>query len=108
VCADLPGFSIVPIVVLRKSGIISIVNPAIFEAGMLICWGAAWPFSIYKMLRTKKSHGKSIPFLVVILLGYVLGMFFQYFGDRNAVMFLYISNSLLIIIDIMLTIKYRH
>jgi hypothetical protein len=32
------------------------MNPDIFEALMLICFGAAWPFSIYKMLKTKKSR----------------------------------------------------
>ena len=33
----------------------------IFEAIMLICFGIAWPFSIYKLIETKKAKGKSIP-----------------------------------------------
>jgi len=81
--------------------------PDIFEVIMLICFGAAWPFSIHRMLKTKTSHGKSLPFLAVILAGYISGVFFQYFGERNAVIFLYILNAAMVTIDIVLTIKYR-
>jgi len=83
------------------------MNPDIFEALMLICFGAAWPFSIYKMLKTKESHGKSIHFLVVVLIGYVFGILFECFGQRNIVILLYILNTAMISIDLWLTIKYR-
>lgn len=83
------------------------MNPDIFEVIMLVCFGIAWPFSIYKMLRTKKSKGKSIHFLLVILIGYTAGIFFEYFGERNAVIFLYSLNTFMVFIDLMLTIKYR-
>lgn len=79
----------------------------IFQVLMLICFGAAWPFSIYRMLKTRKSHGKSMLFLVVILLGYVSGILFQYFGERNAVILLYLLNAFMVAFDIVLTIKYR-
>ena len=83
------------------------MNPALFEVAMLICFGVAWPFSIYKLLKTKKSHGKSLLFLAVIFTGYVCGMLFQWFGERNAAMFLYIINSLMVLTDFLLTLKYR-
>jgi hypothetical protein len=82
------------------------MNPDIFEVIMLVCFGAAWPFSIYKMLRTKKSQGKSIHFLVIILVGYTAGIFFEYFGERNAVILLYLLNSFMVALDLGLTIKY--
>ena len=82
------------------------MNPAIFEALMLICFGAAWPFSIYRMIKTKKSHGKSLLFLSVILAGYVFGTLFQWFGERSAMIFLYLLNALLVSFDMFLTIKY--
>ncbi len=82
------------------------MKPEIFEALMLVCFGAAWPFSIYRMLKTKKSHGKSRLFLSVILAGYVFGMLFQYFGERNAVIFLYFLNILMVSFDLILTIRY--
>ena len=75
---------------------------------MLICWGSAWPFSIYTMIRTKKAHGKSVPFIIVILTGYIAGMLFQYFGERSPVIYLYLFNTALVIFDLFLTLKYRN
>jgi len=79
----------------------------IFEVMMLICFGIAWPFSIHKLLRTKRAEGKSILFLIVIFSGYVCGMLFQWFGRRNAVIFLYMLNAAMVLADLSLTIKYR-
>lgn len=79
----------------------------IFEVIMLVCFGIAWPFSIYRMLKTKKSNGKSIHFLVVILLGYIAGILFVFFGKRNSVIILYIINALMVSFDLFLTIKYK-
>ncbi len=82
------------------------MKPEIFEALMLVCFGAAWPFSIYRMVKTKKSNGKSRLFLSVILAGYVFGLLFQYFGERNLVTYLYLFNVLMVSFDLILTIKY--
>ena len=82
------------------------MNPSIFEALMLLCFGAAWPFSIYRMIKTKKSHGKSVQFLMILLAGYFFGLLFQYFGQRNGVIFLYLLNTLLVSLDLFLTIQY--
>ncbi|MDD5495864.1 MAG: hypothetical protein PHP46_02030 [Candidatus Omnitrophica bacterium] len=82
------------------------MNPDIFEVIMLVCFGAAWPFSIYKMVKTKKSHGKSVYFLAVILAGYISGILFEYFGERNDVMLLYLLNTFMVSLDITLTVKY--
>jgi hypothetical protein len=83
------------------------MNPDIFEIVMLLCFGAGWPFSILAMLKTKRSEGKSVHFLVVILIGYIAGMFYQFFGERNAVIFLYILNTIMVSIDLVLTLKFR-
>jgi hypothetical protein len=83
------------------------MDPHIFEALMLVCFGAAWPFSIHKMLKTKRSRGKSLPFLIVIFFGYVYGILFASFSGRSAVIFLYLLNASMVIFDIGLTIKYR-
>ena len=83
------------------------IDPNIFEALMLICFGAAWPFSIYRMLKTKKSNGKSVPFLVVLLVGYLCGILYEFFGDRDVVTILYVTNIILVSFDLALTLKYR-
>ena len=41
---------------------------------MLICFGAAWPFSIYKSLKSKSTAGKSLIFLIVVEVGYIAGI----------------------------------
>ena len=46
----------------------------ILEALMLVCFGASWPFSIAKALRTHVVKGKSPAFLALILAGYVAGI----------------------------------
>ncbi len=83
------------------------MNPAIFEAIMLICFGSAWPFSIAKMWKTKRADGKSLFFVSILLVGYLSGILFQVTGDCNAVLFLYILNFVMVGIDLTLTIRYR-
>jgi hypothetical protein len=83
------------------------MNPDIFEGIMLVCFGCAWPLSIYKTWKTKTSRGKSLFFLTVILIGYISGMLFELFGDLNFVIYLYIINMIMVIMDLVLSIKYR-
>ncbi|MGI5830014.1 MAG: hypothetical protein ACOX8U_07615 [Bradymonadia bacterium] len=47
---------------------------SIFEIVMLLCFGFAWPFSIMKSWRAKTAAGKSLLFLLVIILGYIAGI----------------------------------
>src|SRR5450756_2332444 len=44
---------------------------SVFEAGMLICFGAAWPTNIAKSLKSRTAKGKSLPFLIIVMVGYV-------------------------------------
>jgi len=83
------------------------MNPDIFEGIMLVCFGCAWPISIYKTWKTKTSRGKSLFFLTVILIGYISGMLFELLGDLNFVIYLYIINMIMVMTDIVLSIKYR-
>jgi hypothetical protein len=76
----------------------------IFEAIMLICFGAAWPLSIYKSYKSRANHGKSVFFLYVILLGYFAGIIYQFMVNASDyfVIILFITNSLMVTIDILL------
>ncbi len=84
------------------------MNPDIFEGIMLVCFGCAWPLSIYKTWKTKTSRGKSLFFLTVILIGYISGILFEFFGDLNFVIYLYLINILMVVTDLVLSIKYRN
>jgi hypothetical protein len=46
-------------------------------------------------------------FLCIILLGYISGIFFKIYGTLDEVICLYILNSVLVAIDMALTLKYR-
>ncbi len=84
------------------------MNPDIFEGIMLVCFGCAWPLSIYKTWKTKTSRGKSLFFLTVILIGYISGILFEFYGDLNFVIYLYLINILMVAVDLGLSIKYRN
>ncbi len=87
--------------------------PQFFEAGMLICFGISWPMSIFKSLRTRHVAGKSLAFMVLVLIGYLSGMTAKFVAASidnqwpQAVTILYILNGLFVMIDITLYFKYR-
>jgi hypothetical protein len=80
---------------------------SIFEAGMLLCFGAAWPVNIAKSLRTRSAVGKSLPFLLVIELGYICGITHKLLYSRDIVLFLYILNFCMVMVDIFLYFRNR-
>ncbi len=79
----------------------------IFEALMLICFGAAWPLSIFKLYTTKQAGGKSRPFLVVIMTGYACGILYKIYGRFDAVIYLYALNLVMVAVDLALSWKYQ-
>jgi hypothetical protein len=83
------------------------INPQIFEATMLICFGSAWPASIYRVWKAKCSEGKSIYYLIIVFIGYMAGILFEFFGAHSSVIYLYLLNAAMVLIDTALTIKYR-
>ncbi|KMT21846.1 hypothetical protein [Clostridium cylindrosporum] len=72
---------------------------SIFEALMLICFGAAWPPSIYKSLTSKSTSGKSLTFLIIVMLGYICGILNKIFYHFDYVIFLYILNLIMVFAD---------
>jgi len=75
---------------------------SVFEILMLVCFGAAWPFSIYKSWKSRQVAGKSLIFLIVVLAGYASGVVHKIIYRYDAVIFLYILNGLMVCIDIVL------
>ncbi len=73
-----------------------------FEILMLICFGAAWPASIHKSLKSKSTTGKSVIFLYVIMSGYIFGMLHKIVYNYDFVVFLYALNFLMVFTDLML------
>jgi hypothetical protein len=90
----------------------------IFESAMLICFGFAWPFSIYKSAVSRQTAGKSLPFLIVLQAGYVAGILFkltEYWeelrtgaeADVSVNLYLYSLNLIMITVDECLFLRNR-
>ncbi|MBN1672930.1 MAG: hypothetical protein JXR37_17930 [Kiritimatiellae bacterium] len=75
---------------------------SIFEIIMLVCFGAAWPFSIYRSYTSRTNKGKSVLFLAVVLAGYVAGVLHKLFYLCDPVIYLYLLNGLMVALDILL------
>jgi hypothetical protein len=90
----------------------------IFESIMLVCFGFAWPLSIYKSWVSKKTAGKSLLFLLVLQIGYIAGILFkltEYWSNLkinpketiSINLYLYILNFVMITIDELLFLRNR-
>lgn len=75
---------------------------SLLEMTMLICFGAAWPLSIYKSYTSKSTAGKSVFFLIIIMIGYVAGILNKLLYNYDFVIYLYILNLIMVFIDTML------
>lgn len=71
-----------------------------FEALMLICFGAAWPVSIYRSYKSRVTSGKSIGFLVIIEVGYLSGIVYKVSSNLDHVVWLYVLNAVMVLVDI--------
>lgn len=76
-----------------------------FEMMMLVCFGAAWPASIYKSWKSRSTGAKSLLFLIIVEVGYICGMLFKITGQMNYVFFLYLMNFCMVLTDILLYIR---
>lgn len=75
---------------------------SVFEIIMLLCFGLAWPFSIYKSVISKQTQGKSVLFLIIVVIGYISGIIHKLMYSRDWVVILYALNALMVSVDIVL------
>jgi hypothetical protein len=78
-----------------------------FEAIMLVCFGLAWPFSIYKSATTRQVGSKSLLFLLALLAGYIAGILHKVIYNFDLVVILYALNGAMVTIDIALYLRNR-
>ena len=68
----------------------------IFEAIMMVCFGASWPVSI----------GKSVIFLWLVEIGYISGIIYK-LAHPDWVIALYCLNAAMVGTDLFLVMKYN-
>lgn len=83
------------------------MEKSIFEIIMLLCFGAAWPFSIYRSLKSGSTNGKSFVFLAVLICGYISGILNKVVYHYDFVVYLYALNLLMVSTDAALWIRNR-
>lgn len=78
-----------------------------FEILMLVCFGAAWPFSIYRSWKSRQTAGKSVAFLYIVFIGYLSGVAHKVLYSPDKVVVLYAANGAMVLIDILLYYRNR-
>lgn len=75
----------------------------IFELIMLACFGISWPVSVYKSIKTRSTQGKSVVFILAIIVGYISGILGKIVNDQiNYVLILYCVNLFVVCVDLCL------
>ena len=79
-----------------------------FEACMVICFGISWPVSIIKSVRSRTVKGKSLIFILFILVGYAFGIISKLVsGTITYVFIFYVLNFVMVSIDVGLYFRNR-
>ena len=82
----------------------------ILEIIMIVSFGASWPMNVMKSYKARTAKGKSLPFLCLILFGYVAGIaskllneaYMNAFSQKWYVLFFYCLNFLMVAADVVL------
>lgn len=85
------------------------------EIIMILCFGASWPFNVYRSYRVRTARGKSLFFLILIVVGYVAGIaskllntaYMAAFGEKWYVLFFYVLNLSMVTLDLCLYFRNR-
>ena len=81
----------------------------ILEAIMVICFGVSWPMNIVKSLRAKTAKGRSVLFLIFIIVGYIAGIAGKIISENITYVFaFYILNLCMVSVDFALYFVNRH
>ena len=79
---------------------------SIFESVMLICFGLSWPLNVIKAYKARTAKGPSLPFILLIIIGYVAGITAKVItGQINYVLIVYLLNLLIVSLNIVVYIR---
>jgi len=82
----------------------------ILEIIMLLCFGASWPLNVIKSYKARTAKGKSLAFLLLIIIGYIAGItakffneaYMSNFADKWYVLFFYFLNMFMVSLDVVM------
>ncbi len=74
---------------------------SILETVMLVCFGLSWPINLVKAYRSRTAKGTSLPFILLITLGYAAGIAAKFVGGKvNYVLAAYILNIIMVLLNL--------
>ena len=74
---------------------------SILETVMLVCFGFSWPLNVIKAYKAKTAKGTSLPFILLIITGYVAGISAKLIsGQINYVLIAYILNLAIVSLNV--------
>ena len=81
--------------------------PQLCEIVMLCLFGCSWPFNIAKAIRARTAKGKSVVFEVVVITGYLIGLFGKLYTYRQTgvlaySVWFYLADILMVSVDLVL------
>ncbi|MBQ9082939.1 MAG: hypothetical protein IJY28_05500 [Clostridia bacterium] len=87
----------------------------LFEIIMILSFGASWPLNVMKSWNARTAKGKSLPFLLLLIFGYIAGIISKFvneaymaaFADKWYVLFFYFLNLFMIVLDLVLYFRNR-
>ena len=73
----------------------------ILETIMLVCFGFSWPMSVIKNIRAKTAKSMSLPFILMIIAGYLAGIAAKfYMHNLSFVLVVYLLNLAMVSINL--------
>ncbi len=74
---------------------------SIFETVMLVCFGFSWPLNVIKAYRARTAKGSSLPFIILIIVGYIAGIAAKLIsGQITYVLAAYIINLVIVLVNL--------
>lgn len=78
----------------------------LFEAAMLVCFGFSWPLNVMKAYRARTAKGTSLPFIILIITGYVAGITAKIINRQfNYVLAVYFLNLAIVMTNVFVFIR---
>lgn len=85
----------------------------LLEIIMILSFGASWPLNVLKSWRARTAKGKSLPFLCLIVFGYIAGItsklvndaYMASIGEKWYVLFFYVLNLVMVSADLVLYVR---
>lgn len=88
----------------------------LFEIAMIVCFGLSWPVNLVKNYKIRSAKGMSLPFLLLIFIGYIAGITSKFvneaymanFATKWYVLIFYFINLIMLALNILVYFRNRY